>query len=412
MSDSENFTKIRWGIKDLGLTILLVLGLIGLSMLHHGGIKSLIAFTDHPTPEFGDFHEHYYPVGKLIFQVKKPLGGYFYSPGFAIFLHLFGQYSMEEGKILWGAFQSFFALMLFFIPGIFLATEYKNKKLYFFYLFSSMTSYAVFHNLKWGQVSILLTFLTLISLFLYIRGHKWFSAASLAIATSIKFYPGFFLLFFLLKKDFSYIGRFVLIALFLSLAVPAYYIGYDNTINFYSETAKEMEYALDWVVSDPNSQYFPHLIMRTLGMEHSGANRGLLSIFGMLFVLYLLKQLMQAGSDTQKTDILRFSAIFTVLPFLINTSWPHYFCFLPFCAVVLIAELIKHKQEFSAKSWTAINIVLFYSLISQNIAMLLVFGNKNPYVYFGFLFQSTFLLYLIYVKLLGILTNSEKSVAR
>jgi hypothetical protein len=45
--------------------------------------------------------------------------------------------------------------------------------------------------------------------------------------------------------------------------------------------------------------------------------------------------------------------------------------------------------------------MIFYALMAQNIAMLLIFASKTRFVYFGFLLQSTFLLYLGYAKLLN-----------
>ncbi len=101
------------------------------------------------------------------------------------------------------------------------------------YTFLFITSLPLLHNIKWGQVSVLITLFILISLLLYEGDHKLGSAILLAFAISIKYYPAVFLVYFLLRRD----GRYLLTCLaacgFFLLAIPALVMGLDRTLEFY-----------------------------------------------------------------------------------------------------------------------------------------------------------------------------------
>jgi hypothetical protein len=91
----------------------------------------------------------------------------------------------------------------------------------------------------------------------------------------------------------------------------------------------------------------------------------------------------------QGSDILLFSGLFLLFPMLINTSWPHYFVWLPFCALLNIAAAPDSKLK--ALSVTA--------LLMQSIAFFALFPGYREYAFSGILLFAN-LLVLIHFLLL------------
>lgn len=362
--------RLHWKTYDLLLTAILILSVFSLINLWSGGTSAMIAATDKPGAIYGDFNDYYYPAGRMILSSPKPLGGYFYTPAFAILLHGFALDSQANSVILWQIVQHLGIILLLFVPGIYLAAKGGRKLYFYLYILLFLTSFPLYHNLKWGQMSIIITFASIFSIILHDRGHKWSAALLLTLASLVKYYPAALIFYFLIKRDFGFIARFSTCMLLLGLAFPAAILGLPATLQFYQLLNAELAYALDWVLYDLNSQYLPHVVIRLFSMEPDVAARGSLSLVSLCICVIVFLKMYRTTTTGTKTSMLSASAIFLLLPMLINTSWPHYFVFLPFCTVLLLQHCSRPWQK-------------LFIVITMLLQSLLVFSFTDYKIYSG-----------------------------
>ena len=97
-----------------------------------------------------------------------------------------------------------------------------------------------------------------------------------------------------------------------------------------------------------------------------------------------------ARQNTKHSATLSFVLLFLLLPFLVQTSWPHYFVFLPFCQIVLLkitlTENIKRK--------VAILLLNLASIILVSAPFFLLHPGSAAYMSLGFCLYSDMLLLL------------------
>lgn len=344
------------------MLLILVGAVMSILNVWPGGISAMVAATDKESFVYGDFHDYYYPAGRMILKVAKPLGGYFYTPSFALLLHFFTPESYGDAIILWGVFQHLWIILLFIIPGIYLAAR-SGKKLYFYlYILLTLLCFPLYHNLKWGQLSVMIVFCTIFALILHERRQYWLAAISLATATLAKYYPATFIIYFIIRRDTSFIGKFTVVMLIMGLLLPATVFGFATTGEFYRLLHAELDYARDWVIYDMNSQFFPHVVLRMAGMEAEATARGILAIAGMLICLMVFYKIHKATMTGKNDSMFSASAVFLLFPLMINTSWPHYFVYMPFCITLLLQECRNRRQKWILMIITAMQSLLIFSL--------------------------------------------------
>lgn len=384
-----NKKPLSWQSRDISLLIIFALAILSLIHFTGNGFTNVIDATDRPNKRYEDFQQYYYPAALVILKHSGPLGGYFYTPAFALFLNSLVARPLPEALTVWRVFQHTWLVLLLLVPAFFLARLAGRKIYAYLYIATLLLSFPVFHNLKWGQVSIMITFCSIFALILYERKRNRAAAFFLALATTVKYYPAFLLAGFLFKKDWKFVGWFSGFILVLGLLLPAAFLGVSATFDFYRLSLAEMSYAIDWVATDTNSQYFPHVIIRLTGLSPDA--RGPISVLGLLLVLLVLMKiyLRYRNQTEQGSDILLFSGLFLLFPMLINTSWPHYFVWLPFCALLNIAAAPDSKLK--ALSVTA--------LLMQSIAFFALFPGYREYAFSGILLFAN-LLVLIHFLLL------------
>ncbi len=373
-----NPAKICWTRRDMALTVFFCLALV--SLLHQvcGGLDKLVASTDRPAKVFEDFQAYYYPASQFIFKNAKPLGGYFYTPAFAIFLHDL-MWSGLDPLLLWQVLQVAWVIMLL-LPGYYLAVLAGRKSYLYWYLSAVLLSFPVYHNCKWGQVSVLIAVLTIFSLVAAEKGHKFLAGSVLALAALIKYYPAFLLAGFLLKKDYRPVVGFAATSLVLGLILPGMLLGFAPTIDFYRLSLAEMDYAIDWVAADANSQYFAHVVLRLAGLGHD--MKGLVSLVGLILTAVVLLRMFLRKNLSATLFWQDMAKLLLLMPMLINTSWPHYFVWLPFCGMLAIS-LAPHNQ---------LRLLSVAALLLQSVACFLVFPGWQEYAFSGILLFANLLI--------------------
>jgi hypothetical protein len=381
--------KAFWPLKDLLLLCIYTLAIVALLSFYCQGIDNASDMTDRPNQQYADFQQFYFPAAMLVFKNPQPVGGYFYTPTFALMLYGLISPAPANALLIWKVFQYFWLILLLFLPALYLGKKSGQKIYSYIYLASLALSMPVYHNLNWGQISIMLMFCSVFALILY-DGKKIKSAAFfLALAACVKYYPAFILVVFLFKKEWKLILWFLIFSFLLGFVLPGSFLGFTQTLEFYRQSMLEMSYALDWVAQDINSQFFAHVAIRMFGFS-IGA-KGILTVLGLMLVFAFLAIFYKdIKAHEQRKPIIYALGCFLLFPFLINTSWPHYFVALPFCAVYLMTE-IKERN----------NLVLpVIALFMQSMIFLFIFESYKSYSAAGFLFWANLMLLISLAQIL------------
>ncbi len=329
-------------MKDPGRAGLVLVVVVALSLYYLRTWPTVAAFVlaiDHCDLLFCDFVRHFLPMGSTLFQDKMPVAGYYYSAFFAVLLSLPAQFPPNVALWIWGALNVAGTAVLFAIPW----REFVRGSAWRagIYAFLFLTSMPLLHNFKWGQVSVFMVLTMIGSLELYRRGHRLSSGVVLAVGASIKYYPALCVVYYVLKREMRILSAFALTVLILAIGVPVAALGPSEWWHFEKAAIAALRAASASVAADPNSQYFPHVAMRLLEPFHlagGGARLMLQAIdaaivaanFGLLWRL--------TASERRHQTALCAAVLVLSTPFLLETSWPHYFVFLPFCAIVLLNE--------------------------------------------------------------------------
>jgi hypothetical protein len=226
----------------------------------------------HVCPEqFCDFVDYYYPTGEAAFRTGLPAEGFLYSPFVAVLLAVYPVFGLDASLVLWGILQAL-AVSL----GVLLFHRLVPARLSIQLLFATLlvSSYPPLLNLMGGSVSMFMTAAILGLLVASGRGHRAAAAGLLVFAASFKFYPIVFVVPFAARRE----TRFVLFAAaacgVLLFAVPGVLLGPGATLGFYGALFDAFRHS-DWVVTNPHSQFFPHVVLRLLDPAGPGGNPNL-----------------------------------------------------------------------------------------------------------------------------------------
>jgi hypothetical protein len=288
---------------------------------------------------FCDFADYYYPMGEEIFRTGVPVKGFLYSPFNAILLAVFPLFGLSTSFVLWGTLQVL-AIILYIL--LFRRLVPAGLPVQLLFVGLTLSSFPLLLNFVGGSVTVFMMVGILGLLVLYESGRFRGAAALLAFASSFKFYPLLFFAPFAARRD----RRFLFIAAAASVAflfvIPAIILGYGETIRFYAVLLDAFR-ASDWVVANPHSQYFPHILLRlTAGMGYDAHDLlPLLRWFGFGIVaanmgLLLLVQ----RARLRHAGLWSFQLVFLTIPFALKTSWPHDFVYLTFAQALLAWRLV------------------------------------------------------------------------
>ncbi|UCF68496.1 MAG: DUF2029 domain-containing protein [Acidobacteriota bacterium] len=359
-------------------------------------IDEFVRSVDHCEILFNDFVVYYYRTARAVLAGTSPTKGYFYTPFFALLVMPFGLLTPSAAYMMWAALQAVAAIGLWIVP----AVDFWRRSfaLFYVYLLLSVSSFPLLHNAAWGQVSVPLTLMVIGALFFYKRGWKATAAVLLAAATAIKYYPVLFIVYFMMRRELRFLVVFFVAVVAFFLVVPAAALGVQETLGFYQVVGKGVGQAAEWVPRDFNSQFVVNvldrdlsLVARRLGTElPSESWRPVFATMGGVILLingFLVWRTTPRG-DGEACDF-AFMLIFASLPFVVTTSWPHYFVHLPFCQVVLLRSLIG--QTGLRRRLVAL-LPLVTSMLLSSSVVFNMFGRWQLYSYVGCLFFANFLL--------------------
>jgi hypothetical protein len=144
---------------------------------------------------------------------------------------------------------------------------------------------------------------------------------------------------------------------------------------------------------DPNSQYLPHVLGRCLELDQqdrTDLRRLAIASYGLAALNALLLWGMVRARVEQEVEA-GFALLLLSTPLLVETSWPHYFAYLPFCQVV-VYRLLSARGGWGTKFQYAllgVSIALSSSVLFNQV------DDLRTYSRYGFLCWSNMLLLLL-----------------
>jgi hypothetical protein len=254
------------------------------------------------------------------------------------------------------------------------------------------------------------------------RGYRAAAAGLLAFVVSFKFYPIIFLAPFAARRDIRLVFFAAAACGTFLFVIPGVLLGAGDTLHFCSALLDAFRDS-DWVVANPHSCYFPHVILRLadaaghdlqthlsllrwIGFGVAAANMAL------IFVVH--------SARLRHADLWSFQLVFLTIPFVLKTSWPHDFVFLSFTQALLAWWLLEGSKSTPrtdgegrpphTSSWkrrilhrrTGVALFLLMpSIILSNIFFFILVGHFESYGFYAFLFWADLsLLVALYVELL------------
>ncbi len=343
---------------------------------------------------FCDFVIYYYPMGEAIFRTGLPVQGFLYSPFIAILLAVFPPLGPNASLVLWGILQVIFVFLYFLL---FRRLVPAGLPIQLLFIALVLTSFPILLNFMGGQVSVFMIVALLGTLVLYERDRRATAAGFLTFAVSFKFYPIIFLAPFAARRD----TRFLLFAAAacgtLLFVVPVFLLGVSDTLSFYGAIFNSFRDS-DWVAANPHSHYFPHVVLRlasTMGHDAQASLPLLRWIaYGVAAANMGLIFLVQRAR-LRNADLWSFQLVFLTIPFLLKTSWPHDFVFLPFTQALLAWRLLEKKKR------VVTFFLLLTSIVLSNIIFFNLLGDFSRYSFYALLFWADLLLLMaLYLELL------------
>lgn len=358
---------------------------------------------------FCDFATFYYPMGETIFQTSLPLKGFVYSPFTAILFSVFPLFGLDTSLILWGLLQALVILLYLLLFRRLIPT---GQRIHLLFIFLALSSFPLLHIITWGQVGFIITVSILGALFCYEQGHRVLAAALLAFGMSFKFFPIIFVMPFVFRRDVRFLLLTAAACATFLFVIPCLLLGTDNTLSFYSGLLDEYR-NFDWVITNYNSQHFPHVFLRYAEVLEVNAGVQLPLLRGISYgiaavnmgLVYLIQR-----AQLPHANLWSFHILFLTIPFVLVTSWPVDLVYVSFGQGLLAWHLREGKDppEKTSRRNTAL-VLLFTSIIVSNIFFFNIIGDHIRYGYIGFIFWSNlFLLASTYVELLPIALMSHR----
>ena len=363
---------------------------------------------------FCDFASFYYPMGEAIFRTGLPVKGFMYSPFIAILLTVFPSRGLDASLALWGILQALFVILYLLL---FRRLVPAGRPIQLVFVALVLSSFPLLHTLTWGQVSVFTTVAILGILVVIERDHRAAAAALFAFAVSFKFFPLIFLAPFVVRRDTRFL-LFVAAACGAFLfVVPGVLLGVSDTLRFYGDLLESYR-ASDWIVSNYNSQHFPHVVLRLAEAAGRDAHDCLPLLswisYGIAAANMGLVFLIQRA-HLRYADLWSFHLIFLSIPFALKTSWPVDLVYMSFAQALLAWRLLdgegtdvawKHPYEDTWRKQTlkgraAVTLFLVTSIVISNIVFFNLFGDRYHYGFYGFIFWADLLLLMAsYIELL------------
>ena len=377
----------RWYLVLAGL--LLLVGVY--YRLQWPTLAGFVDAMDHDAEFMPDFIHHYYPMSRSILQTALPVERYYYTAFFAILLWPLGLLPLPAALAVWVAVQCAALVALAILSARLLRLGPRGTVL-LSGLF--LTSFPVLHNFKWGQVSVPITAGIVAAALLAGRRRQLLAGSLLGIAAAGKFYPALFALPWLARGRWRALVSFAAASAALYVVLPVLLLGPGRWAAFERATSFSLGQA-GWIRYDVNSHFIAHVAARWFtiftGREASPSFITAFVVSGGLIAAGLLTAAwrLRPGSGRERRGLF-LVPLFVALPFVLRTSWPHYFVCLPLCQTALLLEM---KPQAPRRWHDRLPVMLpALSMALSSIFVFNLFPNWGTYNTCGLLFFANLLL--------------------
>ncbi len=383
--------------KITGLQLVAVVCGLALLRLAWSNVHEAVVAIDHGEQLFADFSRHYYPTVEGSLRRAVPPGGFFYPAGFAVLIAPFGWLPLSVAQLSWAFLQC--GAVLWVATRLVREAAPDRPVLVAIGALLTITSVPVLHNLKWGQVSILILGATGGAFVAYAEGRKGLAAILLGVAAGIKGYPLVFLGWFVLRGDLRFALRAAAACALTLVVLPAIAMGPRHAFWFQYISSTAVLGATDGMLRDFNSQYAPAVASRlyegawdhappdVLAWVRAGTFAALVAITALVAIVARTTAPRIAG----RREMIGFVVIASSIPFWLHTSWSHYFGHLPITQT-LLAFLFSRRGR--ATDALAIAVFVAPSVHLSNVLGLFATRGWWYYASAGSLFFANLLLLL------------------
>jgi hypothetical protein len=360
-----------------------------LYLLRLGSVRALTDVIDRRCDALlCDYRRHFLPMARAITSANVPVPGYFYSAFFALLLTPLGVLTDQGALEAWGIVQLASLIVVVLIPLRSLLV--RSRSVAVCYMGLVVAAMPIYHNLAWGQMSLPIIAIVLVAVDAHISGRRILAGCLIGLAAAMKYYPAMFAFYFLVRRDVRAITAFFISGAVLFFVFPATVMGFSDWYAFQTATLASVSEA-GWAQNDVNSQYFVHVGLRYAYAFHKsliGAGYySALRVVGYIVAVLNLGIVVWLRRRRGRSEAaLSLTAILLIQPFVLRTSWPHYFCVLPICQVILFSELILHRMGRALRGALFASVSL--SVLGSSMLLFYLFGNWKDYSYYGMLFLA------------------------
>lgn len=340
--------------------------------LKWSSMREAVVALDHGDLLFADFVHHYYPTVQGPLRHAGPAGGFFYPAAFAVLVAPLGWLTLPAAQALWALLQ--IGCVAWAGTRFVQACAPDRPLLATLGATLTVTSVPILHNLKWGQVSVLILASAGGGFLAYARGRPNLAAVLLGVAAGIKGYPLVFLGWFVARGDLRFVLRAAAACVLTLVVLPALVMGPEHALFFQRVSTNSVLGAADGVLRDFNSQYAPAVLSRLYegGWDAAPpeiirlAKLGSAGAIGAIALLVSIAARSTSPTIAARREVLGFMLIASSLPFWLRTSWSHYFVHLPAAQIMLTALLARERR--------ARAVLVIASLVAPSIYLSNVLG--------------------------------------
>lgn len=347
-----------------------LLGGLFLLRLKWASVHEAVVAIDHGDVLFADFIHHYYPTVRGPLRHSVPAGGFFYPAAFAALIAPIGWLSLSSAMLAWGALQ--LGCVLWASTSLIREAAPHRPALGALGALFTVTSVPILHNLKWGQVSILIAAAIGGAFIARTRDRRKLAALLLGLAAGIKGYPLVFLGWFVARGDLRFVVRSCVACVLVLVLLPAITMGPEHAVYFQRISTSSVLGAAEGVLRDFNSQYAPAVLSRFYEGGWDRAPREAIAwaklgsgvAVAAIASLVLIAARSRAPRIAARREMLGFVLLASSVPFWLRTSWSHYFVHLPAAQTLLAAAFADDARPRDA---LAIAVLVAPSVYLSNV---------------------------------------------
>ena len=228
--------------------------------------------------------------------------------------------------------------------------------------------------LRWGQISAFVVLCAFVAVWL---PRRWglVSGSLLGVAVCFKVFPVLWLGSWLVRRQGLALGVLVGFVVLAGILWPAWALGWQESIDLARSIGRTAQGTADYAFDDLNSQSVRRVIRYwTDGARPTalGLPLAILACGATLTCWWRCRR-----TETSLGRLHGFVAGMLPLPFLVPTSWPHHFAWLPLTALVLALIALESTGRRGLRSLVLLLAVVAIGVSSE--PMVVLAGGWEPY---------------------------------